>query len=509
MFSLKNLCTAAVLTALLLLIPYQTYSQVSLGPENMALGGGGTAYLTGYEALFVNPANLYIQEKNYSLQISLLQGGGYYDSQLAINSPSVRFKRYAETFYPYQNLHSNRIINEQTRDDIIRRNYRNDHIISEQQSKADIYWLGLKWSREKRSYALALRTRISSRTETGRGFFSDEPFEVSNGYRVDQSFNQQYQSLHELSFGYAESFTFLNGLIPRLSEFIVGMAPKIVVSGSYLNTSYLNRFNVQGSGESWTREREFSQQSTGYFSESSDTLYRSPASPRELVSSGDLFHPTGIGLGLDVGITYLITFGDDFSVLRRQDVPTEKSLRFSFSITDLGAVYQYIEPLTFQTNYTATEGENPGPVSDLQFAGAPGEHFFFLDQHGEHPLRSAETRNTDTFETLLPTSMQAGLLFQVNRLKVMSDFSYALSNSAFNSSRIASYFGIELRPFTFLPLRAGTRLTTQLPGYYSFGAGIETKFFDLNAAVQLKSRSIGPTAEIAGASAVGLKFYIP
>ncbi|MEX0648561.1 MAG: DUF5723 family protein [Balneolaceae bacterium] len=509
MFSTKKI-GMAVLPAVFLLMPFQSFAQISLSVENMALGGGGTTYLTGYETLFVNPANLYIQEKNYTLQVSLLQGAGYYDSQLAVNSPTQRFKRYSETFYPYDNLRSNRFINQENRSDIINRNFSEERLMSNQQSKADIYWMGLKWTREKRSYAFALRTRISSRTGLGRGFFSDEPVEINEGYRIDQSFNQQYQSLHELSFGYAESFTLLNGLIPQLSEFIIGIAPKIVISGSYLNTNFLNRYNIPGIGSGWIHEQKFTQQSTGYFSETNDAFYHTNNLPGFTEGSlGDLLRPSGIGMGLDIGITYLITFGDDFSTLRRQDVPTEKSLRFSFSITDLGAVYQYEKPLYFETEYSTREAETPGPVSELLFAGSPGEHLFFLDQNEEHPLRSAETRNPGSFDTTLPASMQAGALFQINRLKLMGDFSYALSNSAFSSSGLVSYFGVELRPLSFLPLRAGTRLSTDLPGYYSFGAGIETSFFDLNAAVQLKNKSIGPTSEIAGASIVGFKFYIP
>lgn len=502
----------AVLAAILLFIPLQSAAQISLTTENMALGGGGTAYLTGYETLFVNPANLYIQEKNYSLQISLMQGAGYYDSQLAIRDPYERFLRYAETLKPYKISRSNRSINQADRDDIVQRNFRENRLTSELKSQSDVYWLGLKWTGEKRSYAMALRTRTASRTELGRGHFTDEPFEVEDGFRVDQSFRQTYQSLHELSFGYAESFTFLNGLIPQLSQFIIGVAPKIVMSGAYLNTHHLNRYNIPESGIGWAREHQFTQQSTGYFSNTSDAFHRSPVLPLAegfSYNTEDLLQPTGIGMGLDIGITYLITFGDDFSVIRRQDVPTEKSLRFSFSITDLGSLYHYETPVTYSSEYTEEESATPGPVSDLQFAGAPNEHLYFLDQDEAHPLRTADTRTTDGFETVLPTSLQAGMLFQINRLKLMGDFSYALNNSAYSSSRVASYIGVELRPLSFLPLRAGTRLTTNLPGYYSFGAGIETRYFDVNAALQLKSRSIGPTTEIAGASVVGLKFYIP
>lgn len=91
----------------------------------------------------------------------------------------------------------------------------------------------------------------------------------------------------------------------------------------------------------------------------------------------------------------------------------------------------------------------------------------------------------------------------------MGDFRYEFGDNAFSRDRFTTYIGTELRPFPFLPLRAGTRFSSNLPGYYSFGTGLETHYFDLNAAIQLRSKSAGPTGEISAASIVGIKFYIP
>lgn len=508
-----RILTVVFTLAILTLLPLRLLSQVSMAPESMGSGGGGTAYLTGYEALFVNPANLYIREKNYSFQIALLQGSGYMDTQLAIYDPINRFKRYTKTLQPYMAVHSNRMITDEDREIIINRMFRNGRSSGEMQSQTEIYWFGMKWVKEKRSHALALRTRTGSRSVIGRGYFTREPEQIDGSPAVNHSFLNQSQSLHELSYGYAESFTFLNGLSPKLSEFIVGVAPKIVVSGSYIKTQHDNFYWLNTENSEWLQHSGFYQQASGAFSQTADAFYRSSGDPDALTASrptlADLLQPAGIGLGLDVGLTYLITFGNDLSLLRREESTTKKSLRISLSATDLGIIFHKKNGVEYRSEESVQEVDQPEPVSEMEFGNAPNEYLFFLGQHSQHPLAAAETRQHTRFNSMLPTTLNLGALLQIDRIKIMGDISYTVADNAFNRNRITTFIGAELRPFPFLPLRAGTRFTSNLPGYYSFGTGIETRYFDLNAAIQLRSRSIGPTAEIAAASFVGFRFYIP
>ncbi|PWN07080.1 DUF5723 family protein [Rhodohalobacter mucosus] len=480
-------------------------SQNVLTAENMALGGGGASYLTGFESLFLNPANLYIREKNYKLQISLLKGGAYFDSALPIPNNGDRFSQFRSTLMPYGSSEQSRIINETDRERLVDRIFPGTRQqVSSMQSLTDLYWFGLKWNLEDRSYAVALRTRSVSFYELGRGFFTDEPTERGDRLQVNRSFRHQFQSLHELSFGYAESFTFLNGQNPRLAEFIIGIAPKLVMGGSYLDVRYRDRYSIGESDGLWQRETRFSQLSSGYFSGGA-------GGPFSGLSDGnltDIFRPSAFGAGLDIGITYLITFGSDLSTLRREDVPTEKSLRFSFSVTDLGAVYHYRST----RKDTAPDGEEEtsetGELSELSFLGAPGEHLSFLSQFAETPFENINRSSNNAFATSLPATLNLGALFQIDRLKLMGDISYSIAKTAFAANFPVAYLGLEIRPLPFIPIRAGTRLAPRMPGYYSFGGGVETTYFDITAAIQLRSSSIGPTTEILGASLVGIKFYL-
>lgn len=490
-------------------IPRGAHSQISLTTENMALGGGGTAYLTGYESLFVNPANLYIQEKNYRFQISLLQGGLYHDTLLPISNNFDRLDSFKDhsKFFDSRSIQTE--LNAGQYDVLLNRNYNGNDASRQFLSATDFYWFGLKWVRPQRSYALSLRTRYATRYKLGKGLFSIDSVQKNNQMLVDRSFSQRTQTLHELSFGYAESFTFLNGLLPQLSEFIIGIAPKVVLSGASIETNFTNRYERDSESSMWLHQTEYTQKTSGVFSNYSEKYFHSGAFPSQANETyQDLMQPTGIGVGLDIGVTYLMTFGDDFSVLREQNQPTKKSLRIGLSITDLGAVYQYKSPFQYTSINLTRSTSEVGPVSETTYKGSPNEHYFFLSQFEEFNSLREDSQNQNSYELLLPTSIQAGALFQYQRIKLMGDFSYSLAETPFNHSGLASYIGVEVRPLPFLPIRSGTRFAQKMSGYYSFGTGLETKYFDLNMSVLLKSRNAGPTREILGMSFLGLKFYL-
>ncbi|MDZ7719568.1 MAG: DUF5723 family protein [Balneolaceae bacterium] len=505
----KKYALLILLTLFVCVIPKISHSQISLTTENMALGGGGTAYLTGFESLFVNPANLYIQEKNYRFQISLLQGGLYHDTILPVPNYTDRWNHFQDHtgFFDQQTPLPDLSPNDY--DTLLDRNYPRNNTTREFLSETDFYWFGLKWVRPERSYALSFRTRYATRYELGRGFFSMSPVDRNDNMILDRSFSQKSQVLHELSFGYAESFTFLNGLMPQLSEFIIGIAPKVVLSGASLDANFTNSYVMDAGSSNWIHHAEYSQQTSGVLSTYGQSFFNSGSLPSQSDHTfRDLLQPAGIGFGLDIGVTYLITFGDDLSILRQQNEPTEKSLRIGLSITDLGAVYQYKSPFQYSSQSVNRTTSEIGSISDTGFTGAPNEHYFFLSQVSEFRNLSEASQNNGSYEMLLPTSIQAGALFQYQQIKLMGDLSYSLSQTPFSHSGLASYIGIELRPLPFLPIRGGTRFARKMSGYYSFGTGLETKYFDLNLSVLLKSLNAAPTTEILGMSFLGLKFYL-
>ena len=492
--------------ATLLFTPERSSAQLAYSAESMALGGGGTAYLTGFEALFVNPANLFIQEKNYSYQFSFLQTGYYFDSLQ--NTPGIqsRFNQYTDLLSPY---HTDLNLAVTDREDLVDRSFNENRSSAEFLNQTELNWFGLKWVRPNRSYAVAARTRIGSRYRLGKGLYSAIPLDRNDSFLINQSFTQRYQVLHEISFGYAESFTFLNGLTPQLSEFIVGIAPKIILPGGYLDVQYRNRYQLDNQTGFWENETAFKQRSAGVLTDRAENFFFPQINPENPeYGLRDLMRPTGIGFGLDAGITYLITFSDDLSVLRQENDLTEKSLRISLSVADIGLVHYTNSPFEYEIDQQTTEESQTGPVSDILFQGAPNEHYSFLADYFNPAIFQSFTVREQSIEAFLPTSVQAGALFQYNRLKLMGDISYTITDNAFKPTGFMGFAGVEIRPLSFFPLRAGTRVAQALPGYISFGGGIETDRFDIQAAFQLKSRRGGPTSEILGASVIGLKLYM-
>lgn len=478
----------------------------------MGLGGGGTSYITDYEALFTNPANLQLREKNYSLQISLGESGAYFDTPLRIRNGRERMEFFGESLQtPQPGVFT---FTDDERQLLLNRYYNNNRTFRQMQSGAVVNWLGIKWFGEEKSYAFAIRTRQSSRYSVGRGFYDSEPVEDGDLQLINRSLTHRYQTLHEISFGYSESFSFLSGLFPRISKFIIGLAPKVVVAGPGYSTQYTNNYTRAQSTDPWSRDASYNFESSGMFTRYADRL-ATGMSPFDdlgpITQLSELMTPTGIGAAIDIGVTYLFTFGDDLSLIRRGEEPTEKSLRLSFSITDVGMLHTFGDPLRVDSDRNLSENSNPGPLSDQYFAGALLQDFTFVGagDNEEHPIQNLQSSSRDPYLSLLPTSLQTGILFQINRIKMMGDFRLGLTDNAFHSTKLTSYIGTEVRLLPFLPLRAGTRLATDLPGYYSFGAGFETSHFDVNAAVQFRSTSTGPTLEPVAASAVAVKFYIP
>ncbi len=485
-------------------------AQIVLSPQNTALGGGGTAYLTGYESLFVNPANLFIREKQNRFEISIGEFGASTQPVLREFGLGGQIDNFGELFSPFDPAVTGQQIGFDKRQKILDRNFPGERLQSQHLFRFETYWFGVKWNRPERSYAISLRTRAGGRFVTGRGYYSDEPVLQDDLQIIDRSLVSEFQTIHELSFGFAESFTFLNGLSPRLNEVIIGIAPKLVVGGSFQSVKYTNEFTRETDGP-WNRRLSYDQLTSGDFSDAT-TSFLLTGDPQTAIDRHldftDFFSPTGFGAGLDFGLTFLMPLGKDISTLQRTESETKKSLRVSFSITDVGFI-SYSDNAHEQIIEEQTEiEEETGKFSDTVFRGIPGQFLSFLNKEGSHPLFEADIV-TNGFSTLLPTAMHTGALIQLNWFKLMGDVSLGLTNNAINTTKLITFLGTEVRPFPFLPLRAGTRLATETPGFYSFGFGIETNHFEINTSVQLRNRSAGPTTELAGISVGAVKIYLP
>lgn len=482
-------------------------AQPVLTPRNIALGGGGSTYITDYHANFYNPANLMIQDREGQVSIGIGIGGFYMDAIRNYSSPSLQLKNARDQYTPYRDQDFS--LSDPERLTLLAEEYPRSNTLSDNTYRYDLTLAGVKWRSNNKAYAIAFRSRTSSSSRVGKGWYSDAFQETRSGGNIlDRSLTHRYQRLHELSFGYSESFRFLTGLTPRLDNFIIGIAPKLILGGSYQNGSWTNKYEETQNGIQ--RIQQFTYSATGDFREAANDYMNGTnlmtANDRSFGS--DITPISGVGAGLDIGITYLLTLGSDLSAVRPDQQPTQKSLRISFSMTDIGFIsYGSRDELSLSFSDTTNGASAPGTISNEAFLGVRGQYIDFIQKFGEdNPFMSA-TVERGSFSTLLPMALHGGALLEINRLKLMGDISVGLTNNAFNSTKLFSSFGVELRPLSFLPLRGGIRFKAQQAEMVSLGAAIETSKWDLSLAAQFMPGTFSGTPTLVGVSAATLQFH--
>ncbi|MEX0721866.1 MAG: DUF5723 family protein [Balneolaceae bacterium] len=502
--------TLLILLLLLCLFEPLSMAQTVITPRNMALGGGGSTYITDYNTNFYNPANLMIQDKIGSFDVGVMAGGFYFDAVQNHSNPERQFENAQNHLKQYNP--GSYSISDLERVELLDDNYLNNSNRSNNRTRYDATLLGMKWKTENRALSLAFRTRTSSSYSVGRGWYS-QAFQQEDGREfLDRTLIHRYQSLHEISFGYAESFQFLTNLTSRLDNFVIGIAPKLVFGGSYQDAVWDNIYYQNAETNENQRVQSFSFAATGDFGLATSSYLDENISAENAVSRGfqnDEFTLNGVGAGLDIGVTYLLTFGSDLSAVHPGKQPTQKSVRFSFSMTDIGFVSYSKNDISLNIFTDTTNASSiPASVSNEAFIGAKGQYLNFIETFGEeeNPFRLA-SRDKSGFSILLPMALHGGALLEINRIKLMGDVSVGLTNNAFNSTTLVSSFGIELRPFVFLPLRAGTQFEAQRPSFLSLGTAIETKHWDLSVAAQFTPESLISEIALSGISLATLQFH--
>ncbi len=482
-------------------------AQPVLTPQNVALGGGGSTYITDYNANFYNPANLFISDRIRNFDLGLAITGTYFNGVqnfTDLNEQRSNLEDYLYAFNP-----GSYAITEADRAEILEENYIRNRSSSLHQTRLEATLIGFKIRNSKRAISFAIRNRIASSFEVGRGWYSTDLQEKSGSNIVDRTLIHRYQSLYEVSLGFADSFQFFADMTPRLDEFSIGIAPKLVIGGAYQEAVWNNEF--QQLNGSFQQVQDFKYRSSGNFTDATSAYLGGTNAQTALTQNitDELFDPEGFGVGMDLGFTYLITLGSDFSTIEEIDQRTQKSLRISFSITDIGFInYDNTSRLIIESDTTAAGALTTNDLSSDAFVGAPGQFLDFTDQFSvNNPFLNAVQSN-ESNTVLLPTAMHAGILLELNRIKLMGDLSIGLTNTAFNSTKLIASVGVEIRPLKFLPLRAGTQLATELPSYFSFGTAIETKIWDLSIATQFVSRTFSENPTLSGVTVAALQFHL-
>ena len=70
---------ASLMFSMLLISFFSVNAQPVLTPMNVALGGGGSTYITDYNANFYNPANLFIEDRLRAIDLGFAISGTYFN----------------------------------------------------------------------------------------------------------------------------------------------------------------------------------------------------------------------------------------------------------------------------------------------------------------------------------------------------------------------------------------------------------------------------------------------
>ncbi|MEX1121404.1 MAG: DUF5723 family protein [Balneolales bacterium] len=479
-------------------------AQPVLTQQSISMGGGGS-YLTGPAANFYNPANLMIRDQARRNRIILGQGGFFLSEGIGTKNLMQNYRDFANYFTSYNALETG-----QSDAETLDRRFPTNSDIFANTARYDVLAFGISFTRNENAYSLALRSRSTNTYEINQSWF-DNSFETTeDGDTHVRTLRHNLKTYHELSFGFAREVSMVNGWIPGLSKLYFGIAPKLVIGGMFFDGDYSSTyFNdpVEGTLQ------HTSQYVARSVARNTNTYVSNPASPpvakiadQPLVKPQSILKNTGIGMGLDFGLTYIKSLDGDNSLAPGSADPLRKSLRFSISMTDIGFVSYKEQPSVFQiVTDTVNIGSKP-QKAERHYAGQIGEFTSFISNYSEvTDSPESSTSVTGQFNRKLPAALHLGSALQYHRFLAAVDLEYQISPVRSDYKGWHTRFGTELRLLKFLPLRAGVSLTPSMKPTLGLGAGIDTGFWELSVATQLK-RGINNEIYTVGLAVAALQF---
>lgn len=485
---MKKLAISCLLT-ILFLISGSTISKAQSRlqtTKSMALGGGGVAYVSDYNALFVNPANIYFRRKNTSVTIGLignvnLQAGGPLLNVSAYNKYLTTGARYSVSDF-----------NTQVVPAFFKKNENKSIGV-----QVDIVPFGFSYGNQSWAIAGAIRTRVISDSYLNKGAMqlisgmNSESFPTP----TDVNFGQSALAMGSASLGFSMPvFGFENGLGSH--RIIAGIAPKMLFGVNYSSFKMNSTIEVS-SGNYIKHAIDYEIQASGGINSGLDRFITDKGQLQ--LQFKDLFNENstyfdnatndaaalnGSGYGLDLGLSYefLPSFNKDLRILA------------SISLTDLGSINFAKNAGIYGANGTFIfDGTDYDQKRiDEEFGGDFNKYFKYVisDSLAENSYGNLKKRSS-SYKKNLPTMLNIGFKADWKALTLVTDFGKGYDDFGMNSRNLIWSSGLEYRLFSFFPLRTGIRMGGGSSNVYSFGTGLEfTNYeFSFSAAITNTSNS--------------------
>lgn len=479
--------------------------QALYNAENGGMGGGGTAYIRGFHANFINPANLYLIGHGNSVDLGIGQTAIYAEPVYPVGGIREWGEYIGKNLLPYEPGRPS--LGNARRQEILETRFPGNRAVSRNFNRLETVLAGVRWHSGESAYSLVLRARQGSRIETGKGWYTTRFNEDGR----ELTLLHQKETLYELSAGFAHEFTFVNGLFPGTNRLFVGLAPKAILGGALMDIRYEGRYSGSSESGDGTFEYRYSHNTSGDYTgmtrryRSGETVSSSIGNTLKPLSS---LSPSGWGVGLDFGLTYAIPF-DNTQFAEKRPIPrTGPGLYLALSVTDLGVMRYSRRPYRLFDGPSEASPELQG-IAVSAYTGADGQFLEYLDRLTEvpNPLADPDSISSGTLVRSLPTSVNSGMMIEFGRLRLAGDITLGLANTAFTTKRPSVQLGAELRPLIFLPLRAGAQIVPGRPVQWTLGSGVETASFALTFSARFLSLPGGGGIQPVGGAFGGLRYH--
>ncbi len=499
LFNITLLCLLAGTSTVL--AQSRHYNTMSLG-----MGEGGTAYVDGYHANFINPANLMLNKgRKPGTTLGLFGGFG-----VRAGGTLVNLDAYEE--YLTKGLTLEGALAEEALNAFFGSDMNNFRDVS---ATVNVVPFGFSKRNSKSAFSLSTRARVTEDFRVNRGFgalsvYGLDPDQFSEETPVD--FDLGVLAFSEVSLGVAfEVLRLPDLLFAKNVRIYAGIAPKYLVGVQYSQLDFNSSFlletrNVGGQRfvDRIYQDFNYSLLAAGDFAQDLKDFEEAyaiddQAKPEDYISDPtDYASINASGFGVDMGATMEM----DISGVPILDglFGKKKTLRVSMSVTDLGSINFDQTPVRISAagtlDYQGAD-DSEGSVDD----------YFnnLVDSLQNDVYLNFDSEDIDSYKYELPAMYNFGASLVMGRLTVAADYGFGFNDNGTNSRRSALNLGAEYRLFGLVPIRAGTRLGGYSSKAYSAGIGLDLSFLELSVAASVVTN----TGENGGSAAVamsGLQF---
>ncbi|MFN1833721.1 DUF5723 family protein [Balneola sp. MJW-20] len=467
------------------------YNSMTLG-----MGGGGTAYVDGFHANFINPANLAVNNYHNSTSIGL--------SGIGIKAGGTLAKIGVYNDY----LTSGNVINGQLREDFIDDWFGSGNNTLDMNTTVNFVPIGFSHQTSRQAFSLAVRGRVTAESSINRGaaelyFYGLDSQQF--GDPVSVNFSNDMVAFTEVSLGYARHImTIPDLIIAEDVKLYAGIAPKLLMGFYAANARFNSTLQVgdQPGGFTVTNTFNYQLNTIGELSRQLQEYKRQNDLDDSVVlddvvtyEGDDLGEIQATGFGVDLGATVEMD-------VSRWPVPlfvdAKKTLRVSMALTDLGS-------LNFDNDASRIFADG-----EFSYQGAVGQEDAgdFFDNLGDSLQNDVygdfNTEGTDGIRYNLPGMYNFGASLEMGRLLAAVDYGFGFNNNGVNSRRSTLNLGLQYRLFRFLPLRVGMRSGGFSSAAYTAGFGLDFNFIEFSVAAS----ATGNSSRNGGSNAVAWSGFI-